>query len=123
MRPTNHKKRVCRCRHVFYFSLIYWYGTENLSGQKEEAMDERMNRMAQQLGRNPAALRALMQSRDGQALMQMLSGGDRGASLQRAAQSAAKGNPAEMVRMVNQLMQSPDGAALIDRINKTMNGR
>ena len=29
----------------------------------------------------------------------------------------------EMVRMVNQLMQSPDGAALIDRINKTMNGR
>ena len=23
----------------------------------------------------------------------------------------------------NQLMQSPDGAALIDRINKTMNGR
>ena len=36
-------------------------------------------------------------------------------------QSAAKGNPAEMVRMVNQLMQSPDGAALIDRINKTMN--
>lgn len=35
----------------------------------------------------------------------------------------AKGNPAEMVRMVNQLMQSPDGAALIDRINKTMNGR
>ena len=40
-----------------------------------------------------------------------------------AAQSAAKGNPAEMVRMVNQLMQSPDGAALIDRINKTMNGR
>lgn len=46
-------------------------------------MDERMNRMAQQLGRNPAALRALMQSRDGQALMRMLTQQDQGASLQR----------------------------------------
>ena len=78
-------------------------------------MDEQTARMIQQLKSNPAMLQALMQSRDGQALMQMLSGGDRGASLQRAAQSAAKGNPAEMVRMVNQLMQSPDGAALIEQ--------
>ena len=59
-------------------------------------MDEQTARMIQQLKSNPAMLQALMQSRDGQALMQMLSGGDRGASLQRAAQSAAKGNPAEM---------------------------
>ena len=86
-------------------------------------MDEQTTLMIQQLKSNPAALQALMQSRDGQALLQMLSGGDQGASLQRAAQSAAKGNPAEMVRMVNQLMQSPDGAALVDRISKAMNGR
>lgn len=79
--------------------------------------------MIQQLKSNPAMLQALMQSRDGQDLLRMLSGGDQGASLQRAAQSAAKGNPAEMVRMVNQLMQSPDGAALVDRISKAMNGR
>ena len=52
-------------------------------------MDEQTARMIQQLKSNPAMLQALMQSRDGQALMQMLSGGDRGASLQRAAQSAA----------------------------------
>ena len=71
-------------------------------------MDEQTARMIQQLKSNPAMLQALMQSRDGQALMQMLSGGDRGASLQRAAQSAAKGNPAEMVRMVNQLMHQQD---------------
>ena len=86
-------------------------------------MDEQTARMIQQLKSNPAMLQALMQSRDGQDLLRMLSGGDQGASLQWAAQSAAKGNPAEMVRMVNQLMQSPDGAALIDRINKAMNGR
>ena len=53
--------------------------------------------MAQQLGRNPAALRALMQSRDGQALMRMLTQQDQGASLQRAVQSAARGDTAEMV--------------------------
>ena len=86
-------------------------------------MDEQTARMIQQLKSNPAMLQALMQSRDGQDLLRMLSGGDQGASLQRAAQSAAKGNPAEMVRMVNQLMLSPDGAALVDRISKAMNGR
>ena len=86
-------------------------------------MDEQTARMIQQLKSNPAMLQALMQSRDGQDPLRMLSGGDQGASLQRAAQSAAKGNPAEMVRMVNQLMQSPDGAALVDRISKAMNGR
>ena len=86
-------------------------------------MDEQTARMIQQLKSNPAMLQALMQSRDGQDLLRMLSGGDQGASLQRAAQSAAKGNPAEMVRMVNQLMQSPHGAALVDRISKAMKGR
>ena len=86
-------------------------------------MDEQTDRMIQQLKSNNDLLQAQMQSRDGQALMQMLSGGDRGASLQRAAQSAAKGNPAEMVRMVTQLLQSPGGAALIDRVNKAMKGR
>ena len=86
-------------------------------------MDEQTTRMIQQLKSNPAALQALMQSRDGQALLQMLSGGDRGASLQRAAQSAAKGNPAEMARMVRQVMDTPDGAALVERISKAMGGR
>ncbi len=83
-------------------------------------MDEQTKRMIQQLKANPAMLQSLMQSRDGQALMQMLSAGDQGASLQRAAQSAAKGNPAEMMRMMNQVMQSPAGAELVQRINRSM---
>ena len=37
-------------------------------------MDEQTARMIQQLKSNPAMLQALMQSWDGQALMQMLSG-------------------------------------------------
>ena len=83
-------------------------------------MDEQTKRMIRQLKANPAMLQSLMQSRDGQALMQMLSAGDQGASLQRAAQSAAKGNPAEIMRMMNQVMQSPAGAELVQRINRSM---
>lgn len=83
-------------------------------------MDENTARLAKQLQSNPAMLRSLMQSRDGQALLQMLTQGDRGAGLQRAVQSAAKGDTSEMVRLVNQIMQSPGGAELVDRINKAV---
>ncbi len=76
------------------------------------------NMVAEQLRKNPAALRALMQSRDGQVLMQMLTQGDGGAGLQRAVQSAAKGDTAAMVQMVNRIMESPEGAELVERINK-----
>ena len=83
-------------------------------------MDEKTAQMAEQLRKNPAALKALMQSRDGQTLMQMLTQGDRGAGLQRAVQSAAKGDTTAMVQMVNQIMQSPEGAELVERINKAV---
>ena len=83
-------------------------------------MDEKSARMAEQLRKNPAALKALMQSQDGQALMRMLTQGDQGAGLQRAVQSAAKGDTAAMVQMVSQVMQSPEGAELVERINKAV---
>ena len=65
-------------------------------------------------------LKSLMQSRDGQTLMRMLTQGDGGAGLQRAVQSAAKGDTAAVTRMVSQIMQSPEGAALVERINKAV---
>ena len=83
-------------------------------------MDEQTKQMVEQLRSNPAQLQALMQSRDGQRLLQMLSGADRGASLQQAAQSAVRGDTTQMVQMVNQMMQSPEGAALVERINQAM---
>ena len=83
-------------------------------------MDEKMAQMAEHLKQNPAMLKNLMQSRDGQALMRMLTQQDQGSSLQKAAQSAAKGDPAELARMVTKVMQSPDGAALVERINKAI---
>ena len=60
-----------------------------------------------------------MQSRDGQALMRMLTQQDQGASLQQAVQSAVRGDTTQMTQLVQKLMQSPDGAALINRINQT----
>ena len=83
-------------------------------------MDENTARLAEQLKSNPALLRQLAQSMDGQTLMRMLTQQDQGAALQKAAQSAARGDTADMVRMVTQLMQSPDGAALVERINKAL---
>ena len=83
-------------------------------------MDEKTARMAEQLKRNPAMLKSLMQSRDGQALMQMLTQGDQGAGLQQAVRSAAKGDTSDMVRLVSQVMQSPGGAELVERINKAV---
>lgn len=83
-------------------------------------MDERSAQMADRLRKNPAMLKSLMQSRDGQTLMQMLTQGDRGAGLQRAVQSAAKGDTTAMVQMVNQIMQSQEGAELVERINKAV---
>lgn len=83
-------------------------------------MDESMARLAEQLKQKPELLRSLMQSRDGQRLIQLLTQGDQGAGLQRAAQAAAQGNPAEMMQMMNRIMQSSDGAALVERIRKAM---
>jgi len=83
-------------------------------------MDETTANLAEQLKRNPAALQTLMQSRDGQALMRLLTQGDQGAGLQKAVQAAVRGNTGEMVQMMNRIMQTPDGAALIQRINQAV---
>lgn len=76
--------------------------------------------MIQRLKQNPAALQSIMQSQDGQRLMQMLSGADGGAGLQRATAQAAGGNTADMVQMLKKVMSSPDGAALVQRIGQSL---
>ena len=76
--------------------------------------------MIQRLKQNPAALQSIMQSQDGQRLMQMLSDADGGAGLQRAATQASGGNTADMVQMLKKVMNSPEGAALIRRIGQNL---
>ncbi len=81
-------------------------------------MDDQATRFVEQLKQNPAMLQKLLRSPDGQALMQMLNQGNQGAKLRNAVKDASKGNPAEAVKMVNQFIQTPDGAALAERIQK-----
>lgn len=83
-------------------------------------MDEKTKRLANTLKNNPGAVQALLGTQDGQNLIRMLTQEDRGASLQRAAQSASRGDVTDMMRMVSRLMESPEGAALVERINKAV---
>lgn len=83
-------------------------------------MDENSRRMMEQLKADPAALRRLMQSRDGQTLMGALTRPDNGAGLQRAAQAAARGDTAPMAELVSRIAQSPEGAALMARISRSL---
>ena len=76
--------------------------------------------MMEKLQKNPAAIYQLMQSKDGQTLMQMLNGTDSGASLQKAVAQAAMGNTAQITQMLQKVMQSPEGAALISRISQSL---
>ena len=80
-------------------------------------MDENAKRMMEQLKADPAALRQLMQSRDGQALMQAP---DNGAGLQRAMQSAMRGDMNVMAELVGRVAQSPEGAALMERVSQRL---
>jgi hypothetical protein len=76
--------------------------------------------LMEKLRQNPAALQRVMRSQDGQQLMRMLSGADGGSSLNRAAMQAAGGNTAEMTKMIQNVMQSPEGAELIRRISESL---
>lgn len=83
-------------------------------------MDENSKQMMEQLRGDPAALRQLMQSRDGQTLMQTLTRPDNGAGLQRAMQAAMRGDTSVMAALVERVAQSPEGAALIERVSAAL---
>ena len=83
-------------------------------------MEESTANMMKQLQANPAALRRLMQSRDGQTLMQALTRPDNGTGLQQAVQAAARGDTSVMAQLVSRVAQSPEGAALMERISRSI---
>jgi len=81
-------------------------------------MDENSKNFMEQMRKDPAAMQRLLSSRDGQMLLQMMMQNGRGASLQQAAQNAMRGDTSQIMQMINQVMQSPGGADLVERINK-----
>lgn len=82
-------------------------------------MDQSTQQLIDKFKHNPAMAQALLQSLDGQRLMQMLTAQDGGAALNRAAQSAAMGNTKELAAMLSSLMQSPEGMAVMNRISES----
>ena len=68
---------------------------------------------AQALEQNRAAISKLAQSGDAQRLMELLR---QGGGVEQAAQAAAAGDPAALMVMMDRLMHTPEGAALVDRI-------
>lgn len=74
---------------------------------------------ASALLKNKDAIRQLANSPDAQKLMKMLNK-QNGGGLKAAAEQAGKGDPKALVAMVNGLMQSREGAELVERLNKAI---
>ena len=75
--------------------------------------------MMQKLTSDQRALKSVMQSADGRALLGRLSGGDT-AALGRAAQQAASGDTAALYGMLRQVLSTPEGAALVQRLEDSL---
>lgn len=75
--------------------------------------------MMERLKRDPAALQAVMGSRDGQMLLGLLSGSDGGRTLQQAVRQAA-GDASAISGMLQGIMSTPQGAALVQRIGESL---
>ena len=79
-----------------------------------------MQQVLQQVKNDPQMVQRVMQSPDGQKLMQLLTSSDNGAGLGHAAASAGSGNTAQMVAMLKKIIQSPEGAALMGRLGSQL---
>ena len=84
-------------------------------------MDNR--NVEQELRDNPELLRHIMNSQDGQTLMRLLTQNDKGARFRQAVRSAADGDPSQMAGCLRQVTESREGAALIARLQRLMEGR
>ena len=69
--------------------------------------------------KNKDAVQQMAQSQEAQALLQMLDAKS-SHGLQEAAQRAEHGDPKALFSLMQQVMKSPEGAKLIERINKTI---
>ena len=78
-------------------------------------MAEEMERRAADLVKNPGELSKLARSGDAQRLVQLL---QQGGGVQEAAKAAAAGNPAELIARMQQLMNTQEGAQLVERISR-----
>ena len=71
---------------------------------------------AARLLKDKAAVERLTQSPDAKALMEML---QRKGGLQAAAEAAMKGDASQLQGLLSQLMQDPEGAKVVERLNSS----
>ena len=82
-------------------------------------MDAKTAGLIAKFKQNRALAENIMRSGDGQQLMNMLAKYDGGAALERATRNAANGDTQGLAQLLGSLMRSPEGAALMNRINET----
>lgn len=78
------------------------------------------SQFARELRNHPELLQRVMNSQDGQTLVRLLTQDDGGGRFRRAVRSAADGDASEMTRCLRQVAESPEGAALIARLQRMM---
>ena len=78
------------------------------------------NDILQQLQANTASLLRLMNSPDGKKLVEMLQRQTGSGNLKRAAGAAAKGNTEGIAQILQDLVSTPEGAQVVERINRSI---
>ncbi len=78
-------------------------------------MDQTLQEQLKKVQQNKALVQQLMNSADGQRLLSLLTA-DGGSRLKNATAAAEKGSTAEMVHMLARVMESKEGAQLIQNI-------
>lgn len=105
--------KCCHLTDLFAYteSEIKW----GVIAVQSKGNQKNMWKGAADLVKNREAIAQLAKSEDAKKLMTML---QRQGKVQDAADAAAEGAPDKLVSMVNQLMQSQEGAALVNRIEQ-----
>ena len=81
-------------------------------------MDQKKSDPTALLEHNRAKLEQLIRSEDAQRLMELLNR-NAGGKLKSAAASAALGDTKDLLAMVRQVMQNPEGSRLVERLSQT----
>ena len=74
---------------------------------------------AEKLLKNKDAIESLVKSPDTKRLMDILNK-SAGGGLKAAAQAAMKGDSSQLMGIMDQLMKDPEGAQVVNRLNKNM---
>lgn len=74
---------------------------------------------AEKLLKNKGAIESLVKSPDTKRLMDLLNK-SAGGGLKSAAEAAMKGDSSQLMGLMDRLMKDPEGAQVVDRLNKNM---